>query len=132
MMTLWRGRRSRNRGKGKKMTDDLIRRAAAIDALNDMLADYIPGLIGRDEEIPLKCAVVIRRLPSAQQWIPCDKRLPDPGVNVLVDVADIPAGDRFPLVDMIGEDGEWINCDGSNWLAVAWMPIPGPYNGEAT
>lgn len=99
------------------MTDP-IERQAAIDALNDVLADYIPCLIGRDEEIPLKCAVAIRDLPSAQQWIPCEERLPEPGVNVLVDVLDIPADDRFPLVDKIGDDGEWCNCYGE-WFAVA-------------
>ena len=50
------------------MTDP-IERQAAIDALNDVLADYIPCLIGRNEEIPLKCAVAIRDLPSAQPEI---------------------------------------------------------------
>lgn len=48
------------------MKDDTISRAASIDALNNVLADYIPCLIGRNEEIPLKCAVAIRNLPSAQ------------------------------------------------------------------
>lgn len=114
--------------------NDLISRQAAIDAVT-MGALSTATLYGRTDEgaTALKETVrAINELPSAQQWIPCDKRLPDPGVNVLVDVADIPAGDRFPLVDMVGEDGEWINCDGSNWLAVAWMPLPGPYDGEAT
>ena len=63
---------------------DAISRAATIDALNNVLADYIPCLIGRNEGIPLKCAVAIRDLPSAQpdiiacgdckHWICHDRR----------------------------------------------------------
>ena len=104
--------------------DDTISRAAVLDEIHKYMEerDYTIWTLYDN----------ICEMPSAQQWIPCEERLPEPGVNVLVDVADIPAGDRFPLVDMIGDDGEWINCDGSNWLAVAWMPIPGPYDGEAT
>ena len=64
-----------------------------------------------------------------RQWIPCEERLPEPGVNVLVDVLDIPADDRFPLVDKIGDDGDWCNCYGE-WFAVAWVPIPDPWEGE--
>lgn len=51
------------------MMTDLISRAEAIDALNNVLADYIPCLIGRNEEIPLKCAVAIRDLPPAQPML---------------------------------------------------------------
>lgn len=74
-------------------------------------------------------ALTGKYLPSAQRWIPCEERLPEPGVNVLVDVLDIPADDRFPLVDKIGDDGDWCNCYGE-WLAVAWVPIPDPWEGE--
>ena len=104
------------------MKDDTISRAAAIDALNDVLADYIPYLIGRNEEIPLKCAVAIRDLPSAQptdadiqrmqdieqaalekayecgkkdamQWIPCSERLPSLDfTDVLVCMHDVRHG----------------------------------------
>lgn len=95
---------------------DLIDRQAALDIVMEELDS------GTEYDIPAR----IKALPSAQQWIPCEERLPEPGVNVLVDVLDIPAGDRFPLVDKIGDDGDWCNCYGE-WFAVAWMPIPEPY-----
>jgi len=105
---------------------DCISRQAALDALydwsehsmTDAEAWHIRQVIGD-----------IKSMPSAQQWISCEERLPEPGVNVLVDVLDIPADDRFPLVDKIGDDGDWCNCYGE-WLAVAWMPLPEPWKGE--
>jgi len=110
------------------MMNDTISRAAAIDAVT-CGALSAATLYGRTDAgtAALKETVrAIKALPSAQQWIPCEERLPEPGVNVLVDVLDIPAGDRFPLVDKIGDDGDWCNCYGE-WFAVAWMPIPEPY-----
>lgn len=127
---------------------DLIDRQAAIDAV-----------LKRDANCGIDAAETLKALPSAQptdediqrmqdieqaalekayecgkqdamQWIPCEERLPEPGVSVLVDVADIPAGGRFPLIDEICKDGEWLNCDGSEWLALAWMPIPDPWKGK--
>lgn len=108
--------------------DDTISRQAAIDKFEPWLKvdGYSEG------ELNMLKAVLyeLRVMPSAQRWIPCGERLPEPGVNVLVDVADIPAGGRFPLIDEICKDGEWLNCDGSEWLALAWMPIPDPWKGE--
>ena len=51
---------------------DLIERQKAIDALNNILADYVPYLHGVTEAIPLDCAVTIQTLPSAQPVITCD------------------------------------------------------------
>lgn len=45
---------------------DLISRQAAIDAINDVIADYIPNLYGRYEALPLEMASAVNRLPSAQ------------------------------------------------------------------
>lgn len=117
------------------MRDDTISRAAAIDALNDMLADYVPGLIGRNEEIPLKCAVVIRNLPSAQQWIPCSE-VPDTDRNVF-----IARGDGNMMTVCVGhyrhdykqwyEDRNWFaKClyDGLYWCEMP--PLPEPWKGE--
>jgi predicted RNA-binding Zn-ribbon protein involved in translation (DUF1610 family) len=47
--------------------DDLIDRRASIDALHNVLADYIPYLFGINEEIPLRCAAAIRDLPPAEK-----------------------------------------------------------------
>ena len=45
--------------------NDLISRQAAIDKINEVMADYIPLLIGRQEEIPLRVASEIVKLPPA-------------------------------------------------------------------
>ena len=59
---------------------DLISRQAAINAVNDVIADYIPNLYGRYEALPLELASAVNRLPSAQptaehvrhgKWEPC-------------------------------------------------------------
>ena len=47
--------------------DDLISRQAAIDAVNDVIVDYIPIMYGRFGEIPLELALAIERLPTAEQ-----------------------------------------------------------------
>ena len=99
---------------------DCISRQAAIDALNDVLADYIPCLIGRNEEIPLKCAVAIRDLPSAQRWIPVTKRLPENDDECLTILED-----GLYYVQAYS-DGEWYYDD-----VVAWMPLPKPWEGDA-
>ena len=107
------------------MQDDAISRRAAIDAVH---RNYDTILVFRSDGETVANSVedILSELPSAQQWISCEERLPEPGVNVLVDVLDIPADERFPLVDKIGDDGGWCNCYGE-WFAVAWMPIPDPY-----
>ena len=46
------------------MQDELISRQAAIDAVNDVIADYVPNLFGRYEALPLEMASAINRLPS--------------------------------------------------------------------
>lgn len=60
------------------LKDDLVSRKAAIDAVNGVIADYIPTLYGRYEALPLEMAMAIKRLPSAQpeqktgRWIERD------------------------------------------------------------
>lgn len=46
--------------------NDLISRQEAIDAVNDVIADYIPNIYGRYEALPLEMASAINRLSSAQ------------------------------------------------------------------
>lgn len=46
------------------MQDELISRQAAIDAVNDVIADYVPNLFGRYEALPLEMASAVNRLPS--------------------------------------------------------------------
>lgn len=108
------------------MKDDTISRAAALNVVEKMYK-MCEGNLSDYHDLLVAC---FTDLTPAVRWIPCGERLPEPGVSVLVDVADIPAGGRFPLIDEICKDGEWLNCDGSEWLALAWMPIPDPWKGE--
>ena len=48
---------------------DPIERQSAIDAVNGVIADYIPILYGRYEALPLEMAMAIKRLPTAQPEI---------------------------------------------------------------
>ena len=63
------------------MQDELISRQAAIDAVNDVIADYVPNLFGRYEALPLEMASTINRLPSVNpqpkigHWIEYDHGL---------------------------------------------------------
>ena len=49
---------------------DTIYRQAAIDAVNDVLAEYIPTFRPWQEGIPLECAIKIKALPPAQEPAP--------------------------------------------------------------
>ena len=95
---------------------DLIDRQAAIKALeetkqSDPFNRYEYQNIGIDWSID-----AITALPSAQEWIPCSKRLPEYGVEVLT----INKDDEYEINHIIDEeDGEWF-LDG----VVAWMPLP--------
>lgn len=48
------------------LKDDSVSRKAAIDAVNGVIADYIPTLYGRYEALPLEMAMAIKRLPSVE------------------------------------------------------------------
>lgn len=91
------------------MKDDNISRQAAINAIENTDCELTPS--AWDE---LTNAIMI--LPSAQEWIPCSKRLPKYGVEVLT----INKDDEYEINHIIDEeDGEWF-LDG----VVAWMPLP--------
>ena len=69
----------------------------------------------------------IKKVPTAQQWIPCNEMLPEIGVAVLVD---------SDLGVMTGwRDGElWFGyrpCyDPVELIVYAWMSMPEPYKPE--
>ena len=94
------------------------------------LVDYIM------ESYPDWCVKPIRPIfdfisgmPSVEQhgkWIPCKERLPDDGVNVLVQFID----GYTEICRLLG--GCWEVLYGEytgTHTAVAWMPLPEPYNG---
>ena len=97
--------------KGKTM-DDLIRRQAAIDAL-----DIAPFEDYGDYELAVG---VIKDVPSAQQWIPCSERLPDQNGKYLV------VGRQKAINILKFDGGRWYG----KWGVVAWMPLPDWYKGE--
>ena len=81
----------------------------------------------------------ILALPSArpeQRWIPCGERLPEVGKDVMV-CYDF-KGHRSVLIGVLygdekfhGYDDEYLTPEGRKYRkAVAWMPLPEPYNAE--
>ena len=123
--------------------DDLISRQAAIEALIE-LYEY-----QRDID-PTEAADLVRRgiclaekkieqLPSAQQWISCEERLPESYTDVLVWFEYYRYGDYNRLYQMHGigtyikEYDSWIINHETGWRKLrvfAWMPLPEPWEGE--
>lgn len=96
------------------MTDDLISRQQAIDALYNV------------DEYNSRSVIAIKNLPSVQpeqRWIPVTERLPEKSGYYLATV-DI----GWKIVDVI-----YFN-NGSGFLMAntvkAWKPTPEPYQGE--
>ena len=100
--------------------DDLISRQNTIDIIN---RKWINGtnLCNADEAIDK-----IKKLPSAQQWIPCSERLPEDNVDVLAQGSDYYTAILSFRYDIkMWEDGYGYNIDQEN--VIAWMPLPEPY-----
>lgn len=122
--------------KGEKMSDP-IERQAAIDAINTHFGFNI------EEEYGSAVQEVINGLPSATQWIPCSKRLPENHDWVLGIFQEGDTGwiNPIPFIcDYIGKKTPITTQD--NWLlkmvdephpyykklyCVAWMPLPKPW-----
>lgn len=94
---------------------DLIERQTAIDAIHDEFDDVrVWGESGA--EAANKIEDVLWRVPSGQQWIPCDERLPEEDGEYLI----------YNGYGKIHID-HYSGCLG--WLqhrAIAWMPLPEP------
>ena len=113
--------------------DDLISRQAAIDALADMHCksdeDGYVWIIRSD------AWARIDALPTAQQWISCEERLPDDYTDVLVWFEYYRYGDYNRLYQMHGigsymsEYDSWMINHETGWRKLrvfAWMPLPEP------
>ena len=104
--------------------DDCISRQAAIDAVVSAMID------GADAEL---VEGVMELLPSAQpQWIPCSERLPEEDEDVLVcsEEGDIDIACWMPEQWTDEPHIEWWSGE-YRVYAVAWMPLPKPYGGDA-
>lgn len=103
---------------------DLISRQAAIDAFGlpifiikgeenaERVAEYLKAVLQR-----------IKELPSAepeQQWIPCSERLPEKAGKYLFSVQN---GNVY--AGTFDQYSHRFQC-----AAVAWMPLPEPYQEE--
>lgn len=107
------------------MTDDLISRKKAIEAVKNEMLSWLDG----DSHDYRKVVDAIMDLPTEPQWIPCSERLPDAGKIVLV------YGKRGGIYTAIYSNprtswgnGWWkLNSKSHNCMPEAWMPLPEPY-----
>lgn len=94
--------------------------------------DFISGVEFMYEII----SELIKQQPKVGEWIPCSKRLPDEGKEVLIsydyDSFDIEMTPKRYLGVMIGcyEDSEWWSSDEWTDGVTAWYPLPEPWEGE--
>ena len=117
--------------------DDCISRQAAIDAALTYLVEYCGAAFDEDMQRMLKER--LDSLPSAQQGISCEKRLPEDYTDVLVWFEYYRYGDYNRLYQMhgigtyiSGYDAWMINHE-TGWRKLrvfAWMPLPEPWKGE--
>ncbi len=127
------------------MADDLISRQAAIDeieyeleminsvinsALDSMTLDFnARERLRQRKGEARKILNSIQQLPSAQQWIPCNKKLPKEEEEYLITCED-QYGDTFVKKTMYSPDSElWWGVPSSETVT-AWMPTPKPYEVE--
>jgi len=104
---------------------DLISRQAAIEVIE---AGRLTKLI--EAEVAING---LRALPSAQQWIPTSKKLPD-GISQAIVQTNCGAIHEAFYKGKNGYGHEvWMRLDGSIYWddeVVAWMLLPEPWNGK--
>ena len=113
--------------------NDTIYRQAAIEAAIEAADDWDGGC-SKERERFIRDA--LEELPSAQQWISCDKGEPDEDMECWVTVKTTDTLYRGNFTKRYGErrDKGFITSGGFMWwnTALAWMPIyePEPYRTE--
>ena len=107
------------------MSDDLIRRT---DAINSVL-----GITMYQGRVPTDTVIFqINNIPAVepkQKWIPCSERLPEDLATVLVWTEGEDIGIAFHMLD----DGEsdFAKISPAEGKVIAWMPMPGPWEGAS-
>lgn len=110
--------------------DDVINRQAALEHVVHM------DLFGKD--YPVVPVAVLKKLPPAQQWIPCSEEMPEPNRSVLVQLSDDFVDPiQIMTLNISKCEGDFfyfwrtqemgINFDMDD--VVAWQPIPEPWEG---
>ena len=109
--------------------NDLISRQAAI-AVADY-SDYVGLSVDDVKKVTDEVVKGLRRLPSAQQWIPCNERLPSGQENVIVTIYDDHGDTPWEYTTNAWHiDGVWIaDNDIVCGSVIAWMPLPQPWEG---
>lgn len=103
----------------------VLRDIDAIRPVDPQKSDYTHGI-----DVGLAMAkVAIKGQQTAQQWIPCERELPDVGRSVLISV-----GGMYTAEGCLREDGDWTQF---RWDAIqrkdmvgAWKPLEEPWKGE--
>ena len=89
------------------MSDDTISRQSAIDAMIRLQAEDIEmyGCAIPEGFDGDRAAEELKALPSVQpeQWIPCERELPEVGRSVLISV-----GGMYTAEGCLREDGDWV------------------------
>ena len=111
---------------------NLIYRRDAIDAIKSMMTNLKYGKSER--EALYDAQNLMCHIPSVQQWIPCDERLPMQTGEYLVTVHYRNWG---YFVDVFGYTPTvygWYDPDNTDFdwspYVIAWMPLPDPWKGE--
>ena len=122
------------------MNNDLISRQAAIDEIKGFQQGAAEWRDEQEERSDiwhradsaiasaLEIGLRVKKLPSAQQWIPCSERLPESNQCVLVSIKGEVDVDWI-AVNSTGY-GWWYRCMKDVMSVEAWMPLPEPYKGE--
>lgn len=108
---------------------DLIYRQAAIDAMCELMHHWFGG-DPKDEVREINRE--LGKLPSAQQWIPCNERLPeyDGGTYLVTDYCEQIDRKRIHVsYCYMNKDGFWSDVPWG-YKVIAWMPLPEPWRGE--
>ena len=126
--------------------NDTISRAAVVDAIEGVdwyhinrNGEMVHGANDNDHQAWYKAEDIykaVESVPSAQQWMPCDKGEPDEDMECWVTVKTTDTLYRGNFTKRYGErrDKGFITSGGFMWwnTALAWMPIyePEPYRPE--